>query len=310
MKKGLRFIISILFLLVFIELDAFSMGSKQIIPMKTYHFTDIKDGEYLRYGYYNGGEKVMDYYYVTRIVTNGSGDNYYRLYMDIIPVSGAKNLPENYSNWPISALVDPVRAQTIEAEGNLNTNAMDDPSFSSFGFSGLFYFHYQLYRDKGNLSRDKGNLIKDKGNLIKDKGYIKYTSKSLKDQSIITTSYTINIKPSFPLMDAFSQDFISDRLIDPHSPGIMYFVVPNFTKEPLPVTFKIEKKDILTIKTGTFKVNKIIMYIGDPFLSKLAESFLKNSSVMVEDTDRRLPLKTQVQGYYEVLEEISNVIKH
>ena len=289
MKKGLLVITCVLFLLFFLEAGAFSMGGKQLIPMKTYPVTDIKDGEYLRYGYYNGGEKVMDYYYVTRIVTNGKGGIYYRLYMNLISVSGNKKLPKNYSDWPISALIDPVRAQTIEAEGNLNTNAMDDPSFSSFGFGGLFYFHYNLYRDKG---------------------YIKYSSKSLKGESILTTSYTINIKPNFPLMDAFSQDFISDRLIDPRSPGIMYFIIPNFMKEPLPMTFKIEKKETLTIKLGTFKANKIVMFTGDPFLGRLAESFLKNSSVMVEDTDRRLPLKTQVQGYYEVLEEISNVIKH
>ena len=286
MKKGLLFLTGLL-LLAFFEEGAFSMGSKHLIPMKTYPVTDIKDGEYLRYGYYNGGEKVMDYYYVTRIVTNETGGIYYKLYMDIISVSGNKKLPKKYSDWPISALIDPVRAQTIEAEGNLNTNDMNDPSFSSFGFSGMFYFHYQLYRDKG---------------------YVKYLSKSLQSKSIQTTSYTINVKPGFPLMDAFSQDFISDRLIDPRSPGIMYWVIPNFMKEPLQFTFKIEKKETISVKAGTFKANKVIIYTGDPFLRKLAEPFLKNSCVMVEDSDRRLPLKTQVQGYDEVLEEISNVV--
>ena len=286
--KRLLLIYSGLFLLsTFFTTGVYPMGGKvESIPMKVYTNLNIQDGEFLRYGMYNGGDKVWDYYYVTRITNLREGGFYYRLYMDIIPPKGGKRLPADYTKWPIWALVDPIKAQTIEAEGNIATNAMDDPIYSSYGLSGLFYFHYQLDREKG---------------------YAKYMSKSLSGDKIITTSYTVKVITAFPLMEVFSQDFISDRLVDPRSPGVMYWIIPNFMKEPLPMSFKVGKSETLTVKAGTFKVKRITMTMGDPFLAKLGEPILKSSSLLLEDSDRRLPIITENQGYREIIEVISNV---
>lgn len=120
-KKHLS--VLILLLLTFCISFTFSMGGKiQIVPMKTNTAIDIPDGEFLHYGYYNGGEKVSDSYQVTRKATNGNGGFFYRIYMDFIPVSSGRKFPENYKNSPVSVLIDPVRGQTLESEGNLNTN--------------------------------------------------------------------------------------------------------------------------------------------------------------------------------------------
>jgi hypothetical protein len=108
-------------------------------------------------------------------------------------------------------------------------------------------------------------------------------------------------------MDFITKNFIAYRLIDPHSQGIMYWVVPFFIKDPVPVTLRIVKKETVTVKAGTFKVNKLDTFISDPFLSRLAGNMLKDASWYVEDSDRRLPVTTQAMGIKSELEEISNL---
>ena len=135
---------------------------------------------------------------------------------------------------------------------------------------------------------------------------VKYISKSINGNEILTKSYTIKVRPDFPLVDTFSSSY-AYRFIDPHSPGILYYVLPDFMKEPIPLTFRYDKKETIATKAGTFLVNNIIVILGDPFLGKLMAPFLKNFNLMIEDSDRRSPVKQLFTGAETVLEEISNV---
>lgn len=149
-KRGYR-ILTCLLLLAFIVIDCFSMGIKQLIPMKTYPVTDIQDGEFLHYGYYAGGEKVSDNYYVTKKIKNEKSEVLYRMYNIIIPVLKGKKPPENYTNWPVSILIDPGLCSTIESAGHYDVKVTKDSEVASvFGIGGLVYWHYQFYRDKGS----------------------------------------------------------------------------------------------------------------------------------------------------------------
>jgi hypothetical protein len=180
-------------------------------------------------------------------------------------------------------LIDPATGSTIETIVNFSTNILK--AYANFGFGDLIYSHYQFYPEKG---------------------IVKYTSKSIKGNEILIKNYTIHVNPDFPSLDAFSSDF-AYRLIDPHSPGILYYVIPDFMKEPIPLTFRYDGKDTITTPAGTFRVNKLAVTMGDPFIGKLMAPFLKNLNLMIEDSDRRSPVKQQMAGSETVLEEISNV---
>ena len=254
-------------------------------PMKVMTNVIIPDGEFLHYGLYNGQDKTMDYYYTTKIVTNNKSGFYYKIYFDIIPVKGKHKLAARYTDWPITMLVDSVSAQVIETEGTLDTNCLKD--FESLGVGDIVYWHSQF---------------------VKEESLFKYMSRSYKDGNSSTRSYRIKVNTAYPLMDMFSQDFISERLVDPTSKGIMYWVIPDFMKEPMAMTFKTDHKiQTITSKAGTFRVYKIVMYVGDRFLAKLAESMLKNNVCFVEESPRHLMIKTSAMGSDEILEEVSVV---
>ena len=149
---------------------SFPLGGKILdIPMKTYPSINIKDGEFLHYGMYSRGEKYVDIYYVTVKEKNASGGFYYRVYQDIISVSGGRRLPQKFSDWPVSVLIDPVHGSTVESAGNLTTNELKD--FASFGVGGLIYWRYRLFEDLG--------LVKYTSTSIKGDEHV---DKELQDQ--------------------------------------------------------------------------------------------------------------------------------
>jgi hypothetical protein len=253
--------------------------------MKVYPALNIHDGEFLHYCFYIGGEKDTDFYYVTRIVTNGSGGYYYRIYVDIISVVSGKKFTYDYTKWPVTGLIDPVTATTLESEGNLKPE--DTKSFSKEGISGMIYWHYQYFPGK--------NIIK-------------FTSRSVTNDISSTLTSSVKLKQGYPSVDFITKNFIAYRLIDPRSPGIMYWVIPFFFKDPVPVILRAVKKETVTVKAGIFNVNKVETFVSDPFLSRLAGDMLKDASWDVEDSDRRLPVISTALGMKSELEEISNLI--
>ena len=183
-----------LFFIIFLKIEVFSMGSKQLIPMKTYPSTDIPDGEFLRYSIYAGGEKNSDLYLVTKRVTDGKGGFYYRAYLNILSVSESKKPPENYTNWPVYYLIDPVSGSTIESEGHYDKKLRKDSAVASaFGMGNVVSYEYHLYRDKG---------------------YVEYKSKSVNGEVTNESKYQVKVNPDFPSGNTMDVMFYSPRLLD------------------------------------------------------------------------------------------------
>ncbi len=258
---------------------------KHNVPKKSFPGVIIPDGEFLRYGVYTSGEKVSDYYYVVKKVTKEKGGLSYRFYINLKAVSNGNRGPGNYTEWPISILFNPVTGQTIESEGHIKTNDLKE--MENMGYGGLTYWHYQLFRDKG---------------------YIKYVSKSVKGDQTFTKTFTIKVKTDFPIIDLLSSGIIAGRFIDPGTPGVYYLALPNFLKEPLPVTSSYENdKESMTTKAGTFRVHKLNAVMADPFIAGLTGEMMKSLSIFIEDSDRRLMIKSRELKTEIILEEISNV---
>ena len=253
-------------------------------PMKPYAKVDIPDGEFLHYAIYSSGEKTVDEYFVTRIETNGSGGFNYRIYEDLIPVKSRRKLSPVYTGWPVFMLVDPSRASALETGGNLKGSELED--FASTGVKGIVYWNYRLFPDEGQ---------------------VRYVSRSVTNDITSTRTSTLKVRPGYPSADAFSKNFISYRLLDPGKKGVMFWIVPFFIKDPVPVTLSRGREETVTVKAGTFRATRVETTLSDPFLDKLVGKMMKEAEWMVETSDRRLPVKAGGMGMDIELEEISNV---
>ncbi len=207
MKQGLRVLFVLSLLITVFMFDSCSKKGINFIPKKVFSVINIPDGEFLHYGTYFGGDKILDQYFVTKIETNLNGGINFRIYCNFISVSDTKNNPGYFTNWPMVMIIDAASGSVIESEGKLSTNTLQLQAFEEAGIRGLVYWHYQLFQNKG---------------------YVDYTSKSLKGEETVTKRFKIYVKPGFPLFDAFSINIFSNRLIDPDSPGIMYSDYPEF----------------------------------------------------------------------------------
>jgi hypothetical protein len=276
----------ILTTLAFFLITACTGGHKMTAPMKTYAKIDIPDGEFLHYGFYISGDKIFDTYQVARKVTNDSGGLCYRLYLNTVSINGKRKYNPDYRNWPISILIDPEKGQTIESTGRFDTNELQDPAFKIYGYGGLFYFDYKLFPREG---------------------YVRYISKSLSGGQVLTKNFRVKIRSDYPVFDAFSTGSILFRVMDTGSSGVVYEVIPDMLKEPLPVSYSFGKKEKINVKAGSFMVCSVITEMADPFIGKLMSPFLKSSRAYVEDSDRKLVVKVDVMDQENMLEGISNV---
>ena len=268
----------LILILIILALSCTNNGNTRKMPMKPYRVINIPDGEYLHYSYYFGGEKSLDNYMVTKKVSNSNGDILYRIYFNSIAVSGGKKPSEDYTKWPMFFLVDPGIGCVIESETHYSTN--------SPGIGGLIYSHYRLFRDRG---------------------YIEYISKSIKGAETFESRYRVRVNPDYPSWDMWSGIYFSMRFMDVRTPGIIYIIIPEVIKEPIPFTAVYSGSDTVTVKAGTFKVNKSKMAMGDAFLGKLLNPMMGNATSLVTDSDRRLVVKIGAAQNANILEEISNV---
>lgn len=271
--------------LLFTAVSVYSMAGKvEKIPMKINTAVNIPDGEFLHYGYYDGGEKKSDLYMVTINETNGKGELMYRVYSISVKFPSDKKIPKKYTDWPSFSVIDPRQGLTIESLFS-DTNVIESDPGSPY--SGLIYSHYQL---------------------LGDMGYVEYRSKIIKDNKLKESKTRVNLIRNFPTWDGTSFFYFPARLMDIRGGGIMYIVSPEFMKDPMPFSFNYKAKETIRVKAGEFNTYKVITVSGDPFLGKLAEPVLKKAAFWIDESTG-ITVKIQYAFGYgvEEVEEISNV---
>jgi len=213
-------------------------------PMKTYTIMDIPDGEYLHYSEYKDNKKYSDVYFVTKKMTNETGDLVYRTYCNIIPEVDSQLKAEYYTNWPVYFVFDPKSGSVLETVGNISPNVMNN--WSGFGTEGLIYWHYKLDQKTG---------------------VVNYLSKSIKGSVTNSIKLQVKINPIFPSGDMLGGMFFSPRYLDPDKGGVLYSLTPQVMKEPMAISWKLKPNETLTTKAGTFQVKKISLVPADPFIN-------------------------------------------
>jgi hypothetical protein len=221
---------------------------------------------------------------IIRRETNRNGEVLYRIYKNEIRITSGKKHPGNYTDWPSFSLIDPGRGSVMEWEESHDTNAQIYKNNESVFYP--YYFQYQYYPDKG---------------------YVDELIKSIKGSQTTSAKYRVKVNPDFPAWDQISFAFYGARFMDARSGGIIYMVAPFLLKEAAPVTFKYIATETIQTKAGTFRAHKINIIVADPFIGKLLDSMTKSSALWIEDSDRRLLIKSQLMGNDTVLEEVSNI---
>ncbi len=267
----------------------FPMASKiSDIPMSASVNLDIRDGEFLHYSFYAGGEKASDIYYVSRLSGKGS-EGRDLIYFQAVKSGSDKILPKNYSNFSAHYLISISRGSLLEALGNFDPeSARDRLENVPTGYQGLFSWNYLMDMEKH---------------------VILYEDKTLNDNEIKVRKSRININPAYSYWDSMSGMFFSVRFMNIKSPGVFYFVIPEALKEPIAITYKILGSETVITGAGTFQTYKIGFVSADPFLAKLLDTFTKIMIIWVEKSDRHLVVKMQLPAGTFRLESISNVIQ-
>ncbi len=261
-------------------LTMFSCGKLTYLPLNSSANLAIKDGEFLHYVQYAGGEKNKDVYFVTKIISNQS--KYAKIYQQGISPGKNEKLPSYYTNYLVHYLVSLNEGSLIESEGTYSTNRNRDNEPSVF--SEQFYWHYRINSTDGVFEAE-------------NKLWNGYEVKARKER--------INLKPGYPVWDMISGSFFGPRFMDISRPGVAYYIIPEFLKDPLPVIYRNMGKEKINTKAGTFNTHKYHFVAADPFLGKLMESIAKDTYFWVDDSDKKFIVKFQSMGYIMMLEEIS-----
>ncbi len=272
---------NILILIMFLIFTGCSLAKT---PMKTYSSIDIPDGEFLHYVVYSGGEKIGDSYMVIKKGTGPDSRLLYRIYKNEIRISSGKSLPGNYRDWPSYCLIDPRLGSVLEWEETYDTNTEIFKENEALFYPYYFQFHYNYNR-----------------------GYVDEIIKSVKGKETTSARYHVAVNPDFPVWDQINFSFFGPSFMDVRSGGIIYMVAPFMLKEAAPVTFKYQASETITTKAGNFRALKETFLISDPFIGNLMDSFLKTSKFWIEDSGRKLLLKSQLGGTEVILEGISNI---
>ncbi len=270
-------------LLIINSTFCYPMTGKPVnIPMKPYAKLDIRNGEVLRYKIASGGEDISEFKFIIKI-TNENNVQFAYIYHDGINYSKNERYPEQYSDYKARFLISLDNGSLYESRiGNKNN------------------ITFEVNKDKNKI------IFKDK---IADYEHsiVNIESKTWDGFKVQTSKSRITIKKYYPILDLGSGMVIGVRFLDITNPGLATFIIPEIVKEPLPIYFRVEGREKITLKSGTFNTLKLSIVIADSFLSQLMQSYIKETMLWMEDSDRRLVIKmnSPIGNFY--LDEISNI---
>jgi hypothetical protein len=110
-----------------------------------------------------------------------------------------------------------------------------------------------------------------------------------------TRNSRIKIKAGYPVWDFGSLIYVGARFLDLKSSGIVYGIIPEIIKEPIPVSFKFLGNEVIETKAGRFNTAKFGFYAADIFLSKLMENY-KDGYFWIDESENGRIIEIQIPG--------------
>ena len=266
--------ISLLFIFLLPALISCSANKQQ--PMKLFKSLNITNGELLVYSKYIGGENSWTSYFVTKI---NKTDHLIMTYIDSEKTGENKTMPENYTNFEY-------RINISAENGSLNEVYFDNRELADINIKLPEFIDLKV-----NNSNSTGEYLikyKDNGN-----------------EKSVTSRF--KFKPGYPVLDMASLVFIGPRLFDINKSGSILIVDPSYVKDPVEGYFKLYGEEHIKTPAGEFDTFKVGFKMTDPFLGKLLSGFTDNFFFWIEDSPRRLMIKSQLGDNINELIKISNM---
>jgi len=243
-------------------------GGNNPVPVRK---ADITDGEFLVYGNYTGGEKTGIENIVIRLE---KGD---KAILYIEDTNSEENMPVYYTNYREQIEVSLTAGSMIK----IHKSWLDDMK-------------------KANLKGLCGNDIEISTNDLA--AYCK--NYNWDGYQVTTQTSRLPVKKGYSYWDPDSI-ITGMRFLDMTKPGIIYTVLPQIAKEPIPVSFKYYGDVTVNVPGGKFVTGKYGYSISDPFMAKLIGGFHDTSLdfIYMEKSTRGLFVESVTSGNYTKLEK-------
>lgn len=237
-------------------------------PMKPYPDLSIQDGEYIRYSQYRAGEHWVDIYILTKIDTQ---QNKAMIYVHRVVPGEEDKIPKSYEEFGTQVIMDLTTGSML-----YSIDAYNRQSKSSDLINGIY--------EKIEVNRNE---------------HIAYVSHKEKKENLEQMSRSrIKLKSNYPVLTLTSMILGGLRYFDINSSGVFCIIEPHFLKNTIPCTLEFTGKEKITTNAGEFNTIKVKFIIKDPFIGALMSRFTKSMKIWIEDSPRKLIVKTT--GEYEV----------
>ncbi len=221
----------------------------------------VTDGEFLVYGYYQGGEITG----IMNIVIRLKGNDRAVIYID--RTNTEENMPESYTNYHERIEVSLSGGSLIKSR----SMRLDE---------------IKKTKNKGQAGFEIDIDTNDMKAIFREYYWDGYT--------ISTMNSHMPIKPGYSCWDPDSI-VIGMRFLDMSKPGIAYSIIPRVVKDPIPISSKYYGDETVDVPAGKFKVGKYGYTIADPFIGKLIQGFhdVSQDFIYIEIGSRGLVIETK-----------------
>ena len=268
-KNNLRYLFIILYIIVLILSISGCINKQELIPMRAYQ-GKIGDGEFLKYSILDNDGNHYQYNMVTHI--NGKTAD---VFMNILKDGSKLKIPDNYSNYQSHMIVSLENGSLLNYSEDKRTNAVlensDDPAMTEI-----------------SINQDDGEAVCVE--QIWD-GYKFNTQKS-----------RIKIVKDYPVWNWNFVMFVGLRYLDVTRSGDIYFVVPQYIKNTFHGSFIIKGKEMVETKAGKFNTLRLSFVMGDRFLARLTESYIKEFVFWVDVESGVLVREKSIDSTAELVE--------
>ena len=279
MNTGKIIFITGLFIITVI-INMYPMGQRiKIMPMKAAKL-EIQDGEVLKYIKSGEGTISENEMHVVSKIRND------KLYGKVVDV---------YLGWPVG--------KEKKIMPSIYTN-YEDKFTVSLNEASLIYNRIDDFSN--NVMNNEKGIFYEMVNVNKTENIAEIETKSWNGNDILQSKSRVKIKPGFPVFDLDALAYVGARYLDIKGPGIVYILEPVIMKEPLPVSLRFIKNEVIDTPCGKFNTVKVGGVIADPFLGKLIKSYMDELFIWVENSERRLVVKIQSPSATWILESITN----
>ncbi len=211
----------------------------------------IPDGEKLKYEVLNDRGQKYSFTIVTKI-----SDDIAEVYAHYLKDGSGLKFPDDYKNYQTIMFVSLKNGSLLHYFDDNRTNAVlensDEPAMTE-------------------ISVDYKN------------GMAICTEQIWNGFKFNTRTSHIKVDPDYPVWNWNFIMFMGIRFLKAGSPGIIYLVVPQYIKTSFFGSFIVKGKEILNTKAGQFNTIKLGFALGDPFLGRLTDQYVRDFYFWVDE---------------------------